>query len=105
MCRINHFNTGCNMLVLVSYDIVNNTQRTKLAKKLGNYGERVQYSVFECNVNREQYKQMKKDVLEFVDLQKDSLRFYRMCRDCRRHLESFGLKRGAEEQDDKAIIV
>ena len=92
------------MFVLVSYDIVETKQRTKLAKKLCNYGERVQYSVFECIVTREQYKQMKKDALQFVDLKKESLRFYRLCRDCRRHIESFGKKR-SDEQDESAIIV
>jgi CRISPR-associated protein Cas2 len=93
------------MFVIVSYDIVENKQRTKLAKKLCNYGQRVQYSVFECTVTAEQYKEMKKEALKFVDLEKDSLRFYRLCRECKRHIESFGIKRGTEKQEDKAIIV
>ncbi|MCA9742068.1 CRISPR-associated endonuclease Cas2, partial [candidate division KSB1 bacterium] len=38
------------MLLLVSYDIVDDKQRTKLAKRLQNYGQRVQYSVFECDL-------------------------------------------------------
>lgn len=93
------------MFVIVSYDIVDNKQRTKLAKKMCNFGERVQYSVFECTINREQYKQMKKEALKFVNLEKDSLRIYRLCNDCKRHIESFGIKRGLEEDEDKAIIV
>lgn len=92
------------MFLVVSYDIVDNKRRTKLAKKLCNYGERVQYSVFECTLNREQYKQMKKEALQFVDLTKDSLRIYRLCNDCRQHIESFGVKRGPD-QEDKPIIV
>lgn len=93
------------MFVIVSYDIVDNKKRTKLAKKLCNWGQRVQYSVFECIVDKQQYKEMKKEALKFVDLKKDSLRLYRLCNECRRHIESFGIKRGAAEQDGKAIIV
>ena len=93
------------MFVIVSYDIVDNKRRTKLAKKMCNFGQRVQYSVFECIVDKQQYKKMKKQALTFVDLKKDSLRLYRLCNDCKRHIESFGIKHGAEENEDKAIIV
>jgi len=93
------------MFVIVSYDIVDNKQRTRLAKKMCNYGQRVQYSVFECIVDKQQYKQMKKEALKFVDLKKDSLRLYRLCNDCKRRIESFGAKQGAEGKEDKAIIV
>lgn len=39
------------MFVVVSYDIVNDRQRQRLAKVLGDYGQRVQKSVFECRVD------------------------------------------------------
>ena len=94
-----------DMFVIVSYDIVDDKQRTKLAKKLCNYGQRVQYSVFECSVNRQQYKEMKKEALKFINTEKDSLRIYRLCCDCKRHIESFGVERGTENDKNKAIIV
>ncbi|HOT98551.1 MAG TPA: CRISPR-associated endonuclease Cas2, partial [bacterium] len=39
------------MLYLVSYDIIDNAKRIRLAKKLQDYGQRVQYSVFECSLD------------------------------------------------------
>jgi CRISPR-associated protein Cas2 len=92
------------MFIVVSYDIVDNKKRTKLAKQMCNYGQRVQYSVFECNINAQQLKKMKKEALQFVDLQKDSLRIYKFCRDCKNKVESFGIKRGFEDEEGAIVI-
>ena len=46
------------MLMIVSYDIVDDKRRTKLAKRLCDFGKRVQYSVFECDLSKEQLKKM-----------------------------------------------
>ena len=92
------------MLHLVSYDIVDTKPRTKLAKKLLNFGQRVQFSVFECELNPEQLQEMKKQVLPFVDLEKDSLRIYRLCENCLENLESFGVKKGWEDDDGVTVI-
>lgn len=93
------------MLTIVSYDIVETKMRTRLAKKLLNYGTRVQYSVFECNLTREKLGEMKKEALKFVDLEQDSLRIYRICEACASQIESFGIKKGWEEQDEHVITV
>jgi CRISPR-associated protein Cas2 len=42
------------MLIVVSYDILNDSRRTRLAHALKDFGERVQYSVFECRLDTEQ---------------------------------------------------
>jgi CRISPR-associated protein Cas2 len=93
------------MFIIVSYDVVDNKQRTKLAKKMCNFGRRVQFSVFECLLDKKQYKEMKQQALQFIDASKDSIRFYRLCEECLQHIESVGIKRGFEKDEDKAIIV
>jgi CRISPR-associated protein Cas2 len=93
------------MIVIVSYDIIDDKQRTRLAKKLLNFGQRVQYSVFECNLNKDQFGEMKKQALKLVDLDKDSLRIYRLCDSCRKHIESYGIKKGWEDLEDDEVIV
>ncbi|HFU75334.1 MAG TPA: CRISPR-associated endonuclease Cas2 [Arcobacter sp.] len=72
------------MKYVISYDISNNKRRTKLADLLGAYGVRVNYSVFECELN-----QVKLDKLLYeIELKKlinkkyDSLRFYHLCENC-----------------------
>ncbi len=93
------------MFVIVSYDIVDDKNRTKIAKKMCNYGSRIQYSVFECNINKTQYKEMKKQLKKFIDPEKDSIRFFRLCGECKRNVESLGIKKGYVPEKDEAIIV
>lgn len=93
------------MLIVVSYDIVDAKMRTRLAKKLLNYGTRVQYSVFECSLTKEKIQELKQETLKFVDLEKDSLRIYRLCQSCAGQIESFGIKKGWEQQDEEVITV
>ncbi len=92
------------MLILVSYDIIDDRQRTKLAKKLKDFGLRVQYSVFECDLDKKQLARMKKEALKFVDLEKDSLRIYKLCDSCAKHIESFGIKRGWKDEDQVIVV-
>ncbi|MCG3158179.1 MAG: CRISPR-associated endonuclease Cas2 [bacterium] len=91
------------MLYLVSYDIVDTSQRTRLAKRLLNFGKRVQYSVFECQLEPQQLEQMKQQALPFVDLEQDSLRLYRLCENCAASVESFGVKKGWEAEDTLVV--
>ncbi|MEW6418386.1 MAG: CRISPR-associated endonuclease Cas2 [Nitrospirota bacterium] len=50
------------MFVMVSYDIKDDLIRRKVQKILEGFGERVQYSVFECLLTDSQYKNMKNKV-------------------------------------------
>jgi CRISPR-associated protein Cas2 len=72
------------MHLLITYDISNDKRRTKLSTLLDKYGYRVNYSVYECELN-----QTKLDKLIYeIELQKlinkkyDSLRFYHICQNC-----------------------
>lgn len=64
-------------MYLISYDIASNRLRTKLAKKLLNYGKRVQYSVFECDINRIVFRKCYEEMMELIDGQSEvSIRCY-----------------------------
>jgi CRISPR-associated protein Cas2 len=72
------------MKYVICYDISNDKRRTKLSDLFGKYGARVNYSVFEVELN-----QTKLDNLLYeIELQKlinkkyDSLRFYHICENC-----------------------
>lgn len=90
---------GTPMRLIISYDIVDNKRRTKLAKRLLNFGARVQYSVFECDLDAKQLAQLKKQVLPGLNLEEDSLRIYQICENCVENIQSFGVKKGWEEED------
>ncbi|ACK73900.1 CRISPR-associated protein Cas2 (plasmid) [Gloeothece citriformis PCC 7424] len=64
------------MLVLVVYDIPDNKRRTKLSKFLEGYGERVQWSVFECFLSLEEMRVLYQKVKKRVEPLEDNVRFY-----------------------------
>ncbi|MFC4803756.1 CRISPR-associated endonuclease Cas2 [Filifactor villosus] len=63
--------------VVVIYDIISNTRRTKLSKLLCGYGYRIQKSAFECILSKEKCDKMLREIETFA--QKDDLiRIYRL---------------------------
>lgn len=78
------------MLVVISYDISEDRLRQKVAKKLGNYGQRVQYSVFECILKEDELKKLAEQLQEIINESTDSIRFYRICMNCREQLQILG---------------
>jgi CRISPR-associated protein Cas2 len=69
------------MLFVVAYDIPDDGTRTQVAGELGNWGYRVQYSVFECDLDQARCRQMVARLRKLVCAQ-DSIRVYRVCQAC-----------------------
>jgi CRISPR-associated protein Cas2 len=61
---------------VISYDIPHDRRRARLATLLEGYGERVQYSVFECLLTKSQLKALRRRMLPLLELGEDSVRFY-----------------------------
>ena len=71
------------MLVLLTYDVSTNTaagrrRLGKVAKKCVSYGQRVQNSVFECNLDWSQYQMLQSELKAIINADEDSLRFYNL---------------------------
>ena len=64
------------MFIIVSYDIPNDRRRTKVMKTLKNFGAHVQYSVFECDLKREDYARLRQTLKPLLNLEEDNIRFY-----------------------------
>ncbi len=64
------------MYLLVTYDIVSDKRRRKIDKLLSEYGYRVNYSVFELEVDPAIYRTLRQKLLELMQ-KRDSVRFYR----------------------------
>ena len=78
-------------LYAVSYDLPNDKRRTRLFKTLSNFGERVQYSVFECYLDDRQLARLKAKLAEILEEEEDRVRLYRICEACRKRVEVIGL--------------
>ena len=74
------------MRIVISYDISDNKRRRKIVKILEGCGYRVQYSVFECDLNPTQLTQLQARLRPMVKTELwESIRFYPL------HLDSLAL--------------
>jgi CRISPR-associated protein Cas2 len=85
------------MLVLVTYD-VSLTQPggarrlRRVAKACQDYGQRVQYSVFEIEVDPAQWSKLRARLEGLIDPVQDSLRYYYLGANWRRRVVQVGAK-------------
>lgn len=85
------------MYVLVAYDVSSESpdgarRLRRVAKLCTEYGQRVQYSVFECLVEPGQYETLKHELAEVIDKSCDSLLFYNLGKNWKRRVERIGAK-------------
>ena len=85
------------MFVLVSYDVATVTaagrrRLRRVAKACLDYGQRVQNSVFECEVDPAAWTRLRLRLLDEIELTQDSLRFYYLGSNGRSRVEHHGAK-------------
>ncbi len=92
------------MMVLITYDV--NTEDAagrkrlrQIAKQCVNYGQRVQNSVFECLLDAAQCRALQAKLVEIMDKNQDSLRFYYLGNNYRTKIEHFGIKAAYDPED------
>lgn len=78
------------MLIVVSYDITDDKRRRKVMKTMEGYGERVQYSVFECHLQPNDVRHLKTKLARLIDHKVDDIRFYHICAECVQHIGLMG---------------
>lgn len=96
------------MLVLITYDVAIGTEGgarrlRRVARICENNGQRVQYSVFECEVDPARWTRMRAALLAAIDPDTDSLRFYFLGKEWRRRVEHVGAK-PSDDPDDLLIV-
>lgn len=85
------------MLVVVSYDVSTRDpagpkRLRRVARACVDFGQRVQNSVFECNVDPSQWTTLRLRLLEEFDPESDSLRFYFLGANFKSRIEHHGAK-------------
>jgi CRISPR-associated protein Cas2 len=94
--------------MLITYDVNTETSAgrrrlRRVARACLDYGQRVQHSVFECEVSPAQWVALRERLLQETDPAVDSLRFYRLGAEGRRRVEHVGAK-PAVDLDGPLII-
>ena len=80
------------MTYVISYDISADSLRRKIAKEMENYGQRVQYSVFECELTKERYGQLYEKLSNLmIGCEEGSIRFYQICANCMEKMSVIGV--------------
>jgi len=67
---------------VIAYDITDDRRRARVACILLDYGERVQYSVFEADLTAKELDELLEKLRQVLDSQRDCLNTYRVCGAC-----------------------
>ncbi len=90
-------------MVVITYDVNTETaagrkRLRQIAKQCVNYGQRVQNSVFECLLDAAQCRALQAKLLQLMDQDVDSLRFYYLGNRYENRIEHFGCKTGYDPE-------
>jgi CRISPR-associated protein Cas2 len=89
------------MMVLISYDVstlsaAGRRRLRRVARACLDLGQRVQLSVFECQLDPAQWTALRHRLINEIDPDTDSLRFYHLGANWRRRVEHVGAKRNLD---------
>ena len=89
------------MLIIATYDVSTETKEgrrrlRRVAKVCESMGQRVQKSVFECQVDLMQYEELERRLLAEIDVQEDCLRLYRLTEPLELHIKQHGAFRSVD---------
>ena len=92
-----------SMLYVVSYDIPDDRRRTRVHSALTGFGTWVQYSVFECFLDRKQRMLLEARLLKEIHQRQDTVRIYGLCGTCMHKVEVLG--HGEAPREDKIYLL
>lgn len=89
------------MLIIVTYDVSTETaagrkRLRRVAKACERVGQRVQKSVFECQVDAMEYEILERELLAEIKLDEDNLRFYRITEPTDMRVKQYGTFRSID---------
>ncbi|MBO5073243.1 MAG: CRISPR-associated endonuclease Cas2 [Eubacterium sp.] len=95
------------MMVIISYDVstsdnAGKSRLRKVAKECQNHAQRVQNSVFEADLDYSTFLKLKDNLVQLIDKEKDSLRFYYLGNNWKRRVEHIGAKKTL---DPEGVII
>jgi len=96
------------MLIIVTYDVSTETaagrkRLRRVAKICERMGQRVQKSVFECNVDQKQCEELERQLLDEINETEDNLRLYRLTEPTKLHVKEYGKFRAIDFKEPLII--
>jgi len=90
--------------IVVSYDVVDNPRRARLAKYLKGHLERVQKSVFEGEIADRMLEKLKQGIAKHIDQEADTVRIYTLCERCIPSVEIIGTGVFIERPEEDVLV-
>ena len=95
------------MFFLITYDVntqtsAGKTRLRRVAKECVNYGQRVQNSVFEINLEYGKFILLKDRLVKLIDPKVDNLRFYYLGNNWKKRIEQFGVE---QKYDSEGVLL
>jgi CRISPR-associated protein Cas2 len=92
------------MLVVIAYDVDTTTSAgqkrlRKVARICVAYGQRVQNSVFECDIDATTLAELRNELIKAIDESVDSLRFYNLGDNYKNRIVQIGAKKSYDPED------
>jgi CRISPR-associated protein Cas2 len=78
------------MHYVAAYDIEQDRRRTRVMNALKDFGLRVQYSVFECELTADRLNQLRSRLAAVIDKRHDRVHIYALCDNCYFRSEGLG---------------
>jgi len=91
------------MRFVISYDIVDDRRRERVARALDDYGDRVQHSVFEAELDQRHLTLLVERLKREVNTDQDSIVIYPLCATCVEKALRLGRNTGLDTR--RAIVV
>lgn len=90
---------------LIAYDVPDDRRRTKLAHLLDDFGDRVQYSVFEIETDEQGLRILRERIMGVIKPEEDKVRLYPLCASCLAKIEDLGkVERKAFDRPELIIV-
>lgn len=91
------------MLTVIAYDIADDRRRVAVSTVLADYGVRVNYSVFECELDRQEFARLQAMLAQLINGREDRIVLYRLCEDCRPRKTALG--RPGEDDSRSGVVI
>jgi CRISPR-associated protein Cas2 len=92
------------MFVLVVYDIAEPKRIQRIAKIMEDYGDRVQYSVFEMEVDQATFGQMRRRTEKVLEEEEDGVKYFFLCERCAGCVDVVGQEAERTEQSPFRVL-
>lgn len=94
------------MNILIAYDIADPKRLRKIAKLFLNYGDRLQYSIFEFHINQLQFQKIKKEIEKIMNWNEDRITYIPLCEICNSNLKTQGKQITKKYfEDENSLII